>query len=45
MKIITALNKLNINYCHWKSNDKLLENFNKDSDLDILIESSEKKKV
>ncbi len=44
MKIITALNKLNINYCHWKSNDKLLENFNKDSDLDILIESSEKKK-
>ncbi len=44
MKIITGLNKLNINYCHWKSNNKLLENFNKDSDLDILIKTSEKKK-
>lgn len=44
MKIIIELNKLNINYCHWKSNNKLLENFNKDSDLDILIKNSEKKK-
>jgi len=44
MKFISKLNKLNINYCHWKSNNKLLEKFDKDSDLDLLIKISDKKK-
>lgn len=35
--------KKNINYCHWKSNEHLLEGLIGKTDLDILVDSNQKK--
>lgn len=35
-------NELNINYCHWKSNEHLLEGLCGDTDLDILVDTVQK---
>lgn len=41
-QLISELDKKNIRYCHWKSNEHLLEGLNGITDLDILVNKEDK---
>lgn len=43
-KIFDRLKKEEVNYCHWKSNEHLEEGLNGETDLDILVSESHKKR-
>ena len=44
-KLFDRLNDLKIVYCHWKSNEHLLEGLAGETDLDVLFEYRQRKKV
>ena len=43
--IFDSFEQLGVRYCHWKSNEHLIEGLNGDTDLDILVDPNDKLKV
>ena len=42
LELFDEFNKNNIKYCHWKSNEHLVEGLLGDTDLDVLISKNNK---
>ena len=44
-KIFDSLEQSGVHYCHWKSNEHLIEGLNGETDLDILVDPNDKLKL